>query len=115
MVREAEEFADEDKATKERIEAKNAFESYIYSVTSAAEKTLADKLDDDEKDELKQAVEDAQSWLAENPDADAEEIKEKNKEVEETCAPIISKHYGGAGEAGGAADDDDDDDDHDEL
>merc|ERR1712096_491036 len=62
MVREAEEFADEDKATKERIEAKNAFESYIYSVTSAAEKTLADKL---EKDELKQAVEDAQSWLAE--------------------------------------------------
>ena len=49
-----------------------------------------------------------------NLQADAEEIKEKNKEVEETCAPIISKHYGAGGEAA-SGDDDDDDDDHDEL
>jgi hypothetical protein len=62
-------------------------------------------------------MEDGQSWMDSNPEADAEEIKEKHKEIEGIAAPIISKHYGGAGGAGGAAggDDDDDDEAHDEL
>merc|ERR1712037_33673 len=41
MVREAEEFADEDKKVKERIDAKNGLESYLYN--------LKNTLDDDEK------------------------------------------------------------------
>jgi heat shock protein 5 len=52
-----------------------------------------------------------------NSDADAEDIKEKHKEIEGICAPIVSKYYqGGAGGAGGAGGDDDEDDEaHDEL
>merc|ERR1719453_176023 len=48
-------------------------------------------------------------------EADAEEIKEKQKEIEGICSPIIQKYYQGG--AGGGADDDEDDDDeaHDEL
>jgi len=61
-------------------------------------------------------MQDGQSWMDSNPEAEAEDIKEKHKEVEGICAPVISKHYGGAGGAGGAGGDDDDDDDaHDEL
>ena len=62
-------------------------------------------------------MKDGSEWLQENAEADAEEIKEKQKELEEQCAPIISKAYGaGAGGAGAAgSDDDDDDDNHDEL
>jgi len=62
-------------------------------------------------------MEDAQSWMDSNAEADAEDIKEKHKEVEGICAPIISKYYGagGAGGAAGGADDDDDDEAHDEL
>jgi heat shock protein 5 len=55
--------------------------------------------------------------LSSNPEADAEEIKDKHKEIEGICAPIISKHYGagGAGGAGGDDEDEDDDEAHDEL
>merc|ERR1712023_489960 len=97
MIREAEEFAEEDKLAKERIDARNAFDGYIHSMKSAVEgsgdnKGLGEKMDEDEK-----------------------EIKEKQKEIEGICSPIIQKYYQGSG--GGAADDDDDDDDeaHDEL
>lgn len=116
MVREAEEFADEDKKVKERIDAKNAFDGYLHSLKSAVEGSLADKIDDDDKQTIKDAMEDGQSWIDSNPESDAEEIKEKHKEIEGICAPIISKHYGGAGAGGeGAGDDDDDDEAHDEL
>jgi heat shock protein 5 len=114
MIEDAEKFADEDKAVKERIDAKNAFDSYLHSMTSAVESGLKDKLDDDDKESLTEAVKEGQEWLSENADADAEEIKEKQKEIEAVCAPIVGKHYGGA--HGGADDDDDEDDnDHDEL
>jgi heat shock protein 5 len=116
MIEEAEQFADEDKKTKERIDAKNAMDNYLHSMTKAVEESLKDKLDDDEKEEITEAVKEGQSWMAENPEADAEDIKEKQKEVESVYAPIVSKHYGGAGGMGGDDDDDDDDDDaHDEL
>merc|ERR1711963_52594 len=63
------------------------------------------------------ALKDGQSWIDSNPEADAEEIKEKHKEVEGICAPIVSKYYGAGGGGGGAggAGDEDEDEAHDEL
>merc|ERR1711939_480813 len=120
MIREAEEFAEEDKLAKERIDARNAFDGYIHSMKSAIEgsgenKGLGEKMDEDEKETIDDAIKDGQDWLSSNPEADAEEIKEKQKEIEGICSPIIQKYYqGGAG--GGAGDDDEDDDEaHDEL
>jgi len=120
MIREAEEFAEEDKLAKERIDARNAFDGYIHSMKSAVEgsgdnKGLGEKMDEDEKETIEDAIKDGQDWLSSNPEADAEEIKEKQKEIEGICSPIIQKYYQGGG--GGASDDDDDDDDeaHDEL
>jgi len=121
MVREAEEFAEEDKKVKERIDAKNAFDGYLHGLKSAVEggadgKGLSDKMDEEDKEKVKEAMEDGQSWMDSNAEADAEDIKEKHKEVEGICAPIISKYYGagGAGGAGGA-EEEDDDEAHDEL
>eukprot|EP00435_Cladocopium_sp_Y103_P015621 s3418_g3.t2 len=119
MIREAEEFADEDKKVKERVDAKNAFDGYIHSMRSATEgsgdnKGLSEKMDSDEKEKILDALKDGQSWLDSNPEADAEEIKEKHKEVEGICAPIVSKYYGGGG-AGGAGAEDDEEEAHDEL
>merc|ERR1719451_267735 len=120
MIKEAEQFADEDKLAKERIDARTAFDGYIHSMKSAIEgsgenKGLGEKMDEDEKETIDDAIKDGQDWLSSNPEADAEEIKEKQKEIEGICSPIIQKYYQGSG--GGAADDDDDDDDeaHDEL
>jgi len=118
MIRDAEVFAEEDKMVRERVDAKNAFDGYLHSMRSTAEGSsdngLSEKLDDDEKEQISEAIKDAQSWLDSNPEADAEEIKEKQKEVEDVCAPIISKYYQ-AGGGGGGMDEEDDEDAHDEL
>merc|ERR1711966_129243 len=49
MIKEAEEFAEEDKLVKERVDARNAFDNYLH------------------------AIKDGQAWLSSNPEADAEE------------------------------------------
>jgi heat shock protein 5 len=114
MIADAEKFADEDRQVKERVDARNAFDNYMASMkTATEEKGMSEKLDDDEKEQIQKALKDGQEWMSANPEADAEEIKEKHKEVEGVCAPIVSKHMGGA--AGGASQDDEDDDAHDEL
>jgi len=121
MIKEAEEFADEDKKVKERVDAKVAFEGYLHSLKTAAEgsgdnKGLSEQLDEDEKETIMEALKDGEEWIQENMEGEAEEIKEKQKEIEGVCAPIISKYYGQGGGGGGDDDDDDDDDDaHDEL
>merc|ERR1712064_123628 len=120
MIQEAEQFADEDKKVKERVDAKNAFDGYLHAMRGAAEgsgdnKGLSEKLDEDEKEQILDAIKDGQSWLDSNPEADAEEVKEKHKEVEGICAPIVSKYYGGGGGGGGGYDEEDEDEAHDEL
>merc|ERR1712087_38423 len=117
MIKEAADFADEDKKVKERVDAKNAFDGYIHSMRSATEgsgdnKGLSEKLDEEEKEKIQDALKDGQSWLDSNPEADADEIKEKHKEVEGICAPIVSKYYGAGGGAGGGAGDEDEEEAH---
>jgi len=120
MIKDAEMFADEDKKVRERVDAKNAFDGYLHSMRSAAEgsadnKGLSEKLDDDEKEQITEALKDGQSWLDSNPEADAEEIKEKQKEVEGICAPIVSKYYQAGGGGGGGGGEEDEEEAHDEL
>merc|ERR1712241_1500691 len=120
MIKEAEQFADEDKKVKERVDAKNAFDGYLHSMRSATEgsgenKGLSEKLDSEEKEQIMDALKDGQSWLDSNPEADAEEVKEKHKEIEGICAPIVSKYYGAGGGGGGGGDEEDEDEAHDEL
>merc|ERR1711860_450528 len=122
MIREAEEFADEDQKVKERVDAKNAFDGYLHAMRSAVEgsgdnKGLSEKMDEDEKEQVMDAIKDGQSWLDSNPEAEAEEVKEKHKEIEGICAPIISKYYqgGGSGGCSGGGDDEDEEEAHDEL
>ena len=85
MIKEAEDFAEQDKMVKERIDAKNSFESYIYSMRNTIEdpEKLADKLDDSDKETIKDAISEAQSWLDSNPEATKEEFEEQQKELEQ--------------------------------
>ena len=99
MIEEAERFADQDKLAKERIDAKNAFESYIYSMRNTIEdpEKLANKISDDDKTAIKDAVAEAQSWLDANQSANKEEFEENQKKLESVCNPIVSKAYQAAG------------------
>merc|ERR1712106_1176761 len=121
MIKEAEQFADEDKKVKERVDAKNAFDGYLHSMRSAVEgsgenKGLSEKLDSEEKEKIMDALKDGQSWVDSNPEADSEEVKEKHKEIDGICAPIISKYYGAGGGGDGAGGGEEDEEEaHDEL
>jgi heat shock protein 5 len=118
MLRTAEEFAEEDKKIKEKVEAKNKLEGYAYNVKAQAsdEDKLAGKLSEEDKETIIQAADSAIEWLGENADtADTDDLEEQYKELENAVQPIIAKVYAsGAGE-GAAEDDDDDLADHDEL
>jgi len=74
---------------------------------------LGGKLDEDQKHTIKEAVKDGEEWLSANPEADADEIKEKQKEIEEKCNPIIQQLYQNAG--GGKGGEPAEDVQHDEL
>merc|ERR1712151_223829 len=119
MVKEAEDMAEEDKKTKERIDAKNAFDGYLHSMRSAIEGSggLGDKLEADEKSTVMDAVKEGQSWLDSNTEADVDEIKQKEQEIKDICAPIMSKYYGqaGGGGEGGADAGSEDEGEYDEL
>jgi len=120
MIKEAERFADEDKKIKERVDARNSFDSYLHSMRTTVEgsgegKGLSDKIDPEEKSTVLDAIKDGEDWLKDNVEAEAEEIKDKQKEIEKICAPIISKHYQAGAGAAGAGSTDDEDESHDEL
>eukprot|EP00698_Gefionella_okellyi_P012985 TRINITY_DN352_c0_g1_i1.p1 TRINITY_DN352_c0_g1~~TRINITY_DN352_c0_g1_i1.p1 ORF type:complete len:655 (+),score=169.06 TRINITY_DN352_c0_g1_i1:68-2032(+) len=113
MVHEAEEYAEEDKKVRERVDARNSFEHYAYNVrnTITDSDKLADKLEEDDKKTVQEAVDEAIEWLENNHEAEKEEYSEKQKELEAVVNPIFSKVYksSGGGSEGG------DDTDHDEL
>ncbi|KAH9622707.1 hypothetical protein KSS87_014848 [Heliosperma pusillum] len=118
MVREAEEFADEDKKVKERIDARNSLESYIYNMKNQVndKDKLADKLESDEKEKIETAVNEALEWLDDNQSAEKEDYDEKLKEVEAVCNPIITAVYQrSGGPSAGSEEADDSEDGHDEL
>jgi len=121
MVKEAEEFAEEDKTQKETIDARNGLEGYCYSMknTITDEDKLGDKIDDDDREAIEEAVKEALDWLDESPDAEKEDYQEKLAEVEAVCNPIITalyqEHGMGAEEGDEEFDDEDFDMDHDEL
>jgi len=121
MVREAEEFADADKDVREKVEAKNALEGYLYNLKNQVndKDKLKDKLSEDDKETIEKAVKEGLDWLDSHPDADKTEMSDKQKEVEGICNPIISKVYqaggGPSGGAGGSEGGDEDMPNHDEL
>jgi len=120
MVQEAKEYEEEDKKVKERIDAKNSLESYIYNIknTIGDEDKVKDKLTDDDKETLEDVVKKTTEWIEENGTAGKEEFDDKQKEVEKVVNPIMSKLYaagGGGGAGGGSSGEDEEMPDHDEL
>ena len=68
---------------------------------------LADKIDEDDKNSISEALTEAQDWLMSNgEDAEREDLEDKMKEVQRVCDPIIAKLYQGQGGQGGEAYDD---------
>merc|ERR1712130_486917 len=106
MVREAEQYAEEDRNVKERIDARNGLESYVYNLKNQLEDDengLAEKISAEDKKELQDLIDESLDWMDRNPEAEKEEYDEKQKEVENIANPIMRNMY--AGGTGGANED----------
>ncbi|GAA5808279.1 hypothetical protein MFLAVUS_001669 [Mucor flavus] len=112
MVKEAEEFAEEDKAIRDRTESKNKLENYIYTVKGqlGEDGALGTKISADDKETIEDAIKDKLAWIDENPTALQEDYDEKREELESVINPITTKLY-----ADGSSDSDEPLRDHDEL
>merc|ERR1719359_2116307 len=117
MVQEAEEFAEEDKKTKERIDGRNGLEGYCYNLKNMLEdeeKGIADKISEEDKETIEEAVKDALEWLDDNQEAEKEDYEAKQKEVEAIANPIIQNVYQQSGGGEGGDEDEDDEEEEDE-
>ncbi|MCJ1430897.1 ATPase with role in protein import into the ER, partial [Xylographa pallens] len=98
MVADAEKFAEEDKATAERITARNGLENYAFNLKNQVndDEGLGGKIDSDDKESLLEAVKEATDWLEENAStATMEEFEEQKEKLSNVAYPITSKLYSG--------------------
>ncbi|EEA28230.1 ATPase with role in protein import into the ER [Talaromyces marneffei ATCC 18224] len=108
MVAEAEQFAEEDKAARGKIEARNALENYAFSLKNQVhdEEGLGGKLDEDDKETILEAVKEATDWLDEHgASATMEDFEEQREKLSSVAYPITSKLYGSGPGAGFESDD----------
>lgn len=97
MAKDAEAHAEEDKAKKELIEARNLLDSAVYQAEKL-KKDNDDKLSDDDKKALDEATEAAKKVVADEK-ADKDALEAATKELNDKLMPIGAKMYEQAGEA----------------
>jgi heat shock protein 5 len=117
MIKDSQKYEAEDKAIKEKIDTRNQFENYIYQMKNSVEdkQKLAEKISEEDKSAIKDALTDAQDWLNANQDAEKDEFEDKLKELQAVCDPVVQKVYQGAGGQGGASDEGEDEDFNEDL
>ncbi len=90
MVRDAEEFADADKAVRETVDAKNALEGYAYNMRNQIEdkEKIGGKISDEDKETISDAVKKALEFVDENAEASKEDLQQQLKEIEAVCKSV---------------------------
>mmetsp|Transcript_22774 Transcript_22774/g.52681 ORF Transcript_22774/g.52681 Transcript_22774/m.52681 type:complete len:237 (+) Transcript_22774:38-748(+) len=107
LVQEAEEYAEQDKAEKEKIEARNELEAYLYNLKNSINDTLQGKLGEDDKELLSKTVDDGLVWLEDNPAAEKDDYDSKQKEIEQIVNPILKQAYESGARTGQEGQEDD--------
>jgi len=101
MVKEAEEFAEDDARHRAQVDATNKMESYLYHARSSLDDDNG-KISDMDKEDARVAIKKAEDWLESNADADTEDVSKMHKEVDAVLAPIFSGVYKGSEKEHGA-------------
>jgi heat shock protein 5 len=110
LVQEAEEYAEEDRRLKERIDSRNGLESYLYSLKNSLEdESVSDAVSIEGKKEVMDLIDETLDWMEENPEASKEDYDDHKKEVEQVANPLMRQFYGGGHGNGGNGDEEFDD------
>jgi molecular chaperone DnaK len=99
-VKEAEQFAEEDKKRKEKVDNRNKLDGMIFSVEQTM-KEAGDKLDENDKSTLQAAIDAAKTELASEDD---DRIKAAYDKLMQDVQPVFAKMYQAAGGANPGAD-----------
>jgi len=84
MLRMAEEFAEEDRQTREKVQAKNDLESTAFRISTECE-----RLSEEDKDACEEAVNHTLSWLDDNVFAEKEDFDEQKEELLQIVGPLL--------------------------
>jgi len=99
LVKDAEKYKSEDEAMMKKIEAKNSYENYIYSIRSTTEDDkLKAAFEAEDKTLINGKIIEHQMWLDSNQDATTEEYESRYKELEKMFQPIMTKVYAKTGQ-----------------
>jgi molecular chaperone DnaK len=101
MVREAEQYAEEDRLRKEAIEARNAAEGLVYTTEKFLDEN-DEKIPDDVKGEVRADVESLKKALEDTSDAAADSIRSAADKLAQSSQKMGAAMYA-AGQAGGDA------------
>jgi len=94
MINDAKKFENDDKEIKERIEAKNDLENYVYNVRNSTEsQEFKSKLGEKKYKKLNDIIKESIQWLDDNDNLSKEEYIEKHQEVEKIIQPIVMLKY----------------------
>merc|ERR1712178_9909 len=89
---------------KEKIDAKNALESYCYSMKNTInEEKFKAAISEEDKKTIESKIDETTAWLDTAEHAEKEEFESMQKDLESVCNPIVTKMYqssGGAPEGG---------------
>ncbi|GAW93451.1 molecular chaperone DnaK [Calderihabitans maritimus] len=97
MIKEAEQYAEQDKKRKELVEAKNQADSLIYQVEKTL-KEFGDKAEQADKENIEKAKEELREAIKGD---DINKIKEKSEALSQALYRITTKMYQQAGAQGG--------------
>jgi L1 cell adhesion molecule like protein len=94
MIKKAEEMAEEDKLTKERIESKNELEHYTYNLKqSLSEDNIKNILSEDDIKTVNDECDSVMKFMELCPNATKTEFDDMKKKLEGVATPIMSKIY----------------------
>jgi len=100
MIKKAEDFKEEDNKLKEKIEAKNGLENYLYNLKNTmCKREDSPPIFEEVSKELIPIVDEGLKWLEENDKEDTDVYKEKQKELEAKVNPLMQKLYSGGASA----------------
>ena len=95
MVSDATKYEQDDKEIKERIEARNELENYIYSLRNSMD-SVKGKMPEDDMVKINSLVTENMQWLDNNKECSKSEYEDRKKELESIVNPIMVKMYSSA-------------------
>ncbi|XP_052779817.1 heat shock protein 70 B2-like [Mya arenaria] len=95
MVNDAEKYREEDEKQRQRIEARNKLENYMFSVKQAVSEADESKVSAEDKTKVTGLCDECMKWMDSNSLADKEEFEHRLDELQKQCSPVMVKLYGG--------------------